>query len=106
MESYYINILEELVDFNEWCISDKSAWGIPIPFFINKNNSKILIDQEIVEYFAQQVDHFGTSDIWYNFEVVDLLPPRYKDQASELTKGFEVFDSWFDTSLSWNYVLN
>ena len=33
VEAYYLNVLEELTDFNDWCISEENAWGIPIPFF-------------------------------------------------------------------------
>jgi len=51
------------------------------------------------------VENFGTSDIWYTFDIADLLPRRYKDQASELQKGYQVFDSWFDSSLSWSFAL-
>jgi isoleucyl-tRNA synthetase len=50
-----MNIVEELTDFNEWCISDKNSWGIPIPYFIYKDTGKILIDEEIIENFADLV---------------------------------------------------
>ena len=103
--SYYLNILEELTDFNEWCISDKTDWGIPVPYFKFKENGKILMDQEIIEHFAMLVEKHGTSNIWYEFETSDLLPPRYKKHAQSLEKQYQVFDSWFDSSLSWNYAL-
>ena len=104
IDSYYINLIEELNDFNDWCISDNNKWGIPIPFFTYKDTGDILIDEEIVNHFAQAVEHYGTSDIWYTFDVVDLLPRRYKDECHRLEKGYQVFDSWFDSSLSWNFV--
>lgn len=34
VEPYYINLVEELAEFEEWCISDNNYWGIPIPHFI------------------------------------------------------------------------
>lgn len=48
VESYYINIVEELNDFNDWCISDNNSWGIPIPFFTYRDTGDILIDEEII----------------------------------------------------------
>lgn len=63
------------------------------------------MDTEIIEHFASLVEEFGTSDIYYTFDTVDLLPPRYKDEANRLEKSYQVFDSWFDSSLSWNYAL-
>lgn len=106
VEAYYLNIVEELTDFNDWCISDSNAWGIPIPFFTYKDTGKILLDQEIIEHFAELVENHGTSDIWHTFGTHDLLPHRYKDEADRLQKGYQVFDSWFDSALSWNFVLN
>ena len=44
IDSYYINIIEELNDFNDWCISDNNLWGIPIPFFTFKDTGNILVD--------------------------------------------------------------
>ena len=69
VDSYYINILEELAEFENWCISDDIAWGIPIPFFKFKNNGKILMDCEIIEHFAKLVSEYGTSDIWFVFDI-------------------------------------
>jgi isoleucyl-tRNA synthetase len=44
IDSYYVNIVEELNDFNDWCISDNNLWGIPIPFFTFKDTGNILVD--------------------------------------------------------------
>ena len=44
LDSYYINIVEELNDFNDWCVSDNNAWGIPIPHFVYKGTGKLLMD--------------------------------------------------------------
>lgn len=56
IEPYYLNIVEELTDFNEWCISDSNSWGTPIPCFTYKDSGKILLDQEILENFAKMVE--------------------------------------------------
>ena len=97
----YFNIAEELVDFNEWCISEKSYWGIPVPYFINKNTGKTIIDEDIILHVTKVFKEQGGSDAWYRLTTKELLPDSYKDQASELIKGDEVFDVWFDKSLSW-----
>lgn len=104
--AYYINILEELNDFDDWCISDVNLWGIPIPAFKHADTEELLINQVIVDHFAKLVQKYGTSDIWYTFDAVDLLPKQYHAEAHKLQKQFDVFDSWFDSSLSWNFALN
>ena len=53
--SYYLNIAEELNDFDEWCISEQGVWGIPIPYFTYKNSTEILMDSEIARHFATLV---------------------------------------------------
>lgn len=96
--------MEELTDFNDWCISDNINWGIPIPHFKYKDTGDYLIDDEIIEHFAMQVESYGSSDIWYTFDLIDLLPKRYHSEVDRLEKGYQVFDSWFDSSLSWSFV--
>ena len=55
IDPYYINIIEELNDFNDWCISDSISWGLPIPVFLNKCTGKILLNEETIEHFADLV---------------------------------------------------
>lgn len=68
IDPYYINILEELNDFDDWCITDNNNWGIPVPHFLEKGTGKIIMDQEIVEHFATLVEEHGSSDIWFTFD--------------------------------------
>ena len=84
--SYYINVAEELNDFDEWCISERGVWGIPIPYFIRTDTGEVLCDSEIARHVAEKVREAG-SDQWYKLSVQELLPERYKDQAPFLQKG-------------------
>ena len=106
IEPYYINVAEELSAFDQWCVTDINEWGIPVPQFIYKDTGDIMIDGLVINHFAKLVEEYGTSDIWHTFDVYDLLPPEYKGEAEKLEKQFIVFDSWFDSSLSWKYVLD
>ena len=76
-ESYYINVVEELATFDDWCISSNIDWGVPIPFFYDQND-KILMDDEIVSHFKEVVDEHGPG-AWYEKTVAELLPPSYKN---------------------------
>jgi len=40
-------LVEEMNDFNDWCISEDSLWGLPIPFFIRNDTGEVLMDAEI-----------------------------------------------------------
>jgi isoleucyl-tRNA synthetase len=105
LASYYLNIVEELNDFDEWCISEQGVWGVPIPYFTYKDSTKVLCDAQIARHFADLVRANGGTDCWYRLSVAELLPSRYKSLAPKLEKGTQVFDCWFDNSLSWDYVL-
>lgn len=104
-DAYYFNIVEEVNEFNDWCISEDSVWGLPIPFFTRRDSGEVLIDPEIVSHVADIFRLHG-SDAWFTFPVKDLLPARYQNIADKLDKGDQVFDVWFDNALTWNYVLN
>lgn len=82
-EAYYFNIVEEVNEFNDWCISEDSSWGIPIPFFTRQDTGEILIDSEIVSHVADIFRSHG-SDAWFTFPIKDLLPSRYHNIADKL----------------------
>lgn len=73
----YMNVAEELNDFNEWCISEKSLWGLPVPYFEhNLRHDRVLSNEEITRHVADIFRQQG-SDAWYKLPVKDLLPPSY-----------------------------
>ena len=48
----------------------------------------------------------GGSDAWFKLPIEDLLPEELKEEAENLKKGTEVFDVWFDSSLSWTNLID
>ena len=99
-------MVEEINDFNDWCISEDSIWGLPIPFFTRKDTGEVLMDAEIASHVAEVMRVQGGSEAWWKLPIKELLPKRYWDIADKLVKGDEVFDVWFANALTWNYVLN
>lgn len=87
VEAYYLNVLEELNDFSEWCISEEGSWGIPIPYFERIGTGEILSSPEITRHVANVIRQHGGSDAWYNLSISDLLPTRHKAEADQFQKG-------------------
>jgi isoleucyl-tRNA synthetase len=88
-------VVEEMNDFDEWCISEEGVWGIPIPFFERVDRTgEVFTSPEIVRYIADIFKEEG-SDAWYSKSVEELLPPRFKNEAQNLRKGNQIFDIWF-----------
>ena len=69
----------------DWCISRQRDWGVPIAFFRDKRNGKILLETEILE---------------------ELLPPHFRDISTHLEKIHHILDVWFDSGSTWKAVLN
>jgi isoleucyl-tRNA synthetase len=96
---------------HEWCISRQRAWGLPIPVFYHKDTNEPLITNETISYLQDIVRTYETSDghkgsdCWWDLSVQELLPPAYKDQASQYVKGTDTLDVWFDSGSSWHTVL-
>ena len=65
----------------------------------------MLVDGEIARHVADIFRKQGGSDAWYKLSVEELLPARYRSEASHLAKGLEIFDVWFDNSLTWDFSL-
>ncbi|ENY68829.1 Isoleucyl-tRNA synthetase [Metamycoplasma auris 15026] len=76
-----------------WCISRQRSWGVPIIVFYDKNKNPVL-EEEIFDHIINLVEEFGTN-IWYEKEVDELLPDKYKNQG--FTKETDIMDVWFDS---------
>lgn len=99
-EKDYFNVIEELDTINEWSISDVNSWGLPVPYFVNIETKEILINSEIIEYVKYLFEEHG-SDIWYEWDIKDLLPNKYKKEADKYLTGKDNFDNIFNSALSW-----
>lgn len=88
----------------DWCISRQRVWGTPIAFFRDKNSKEVILDDEILKFIADIFEKQG-SDVWWELEIKDLLPPNSKYKAENLEKINDILDVWFDSGSTWNAVL-
>ncbi|MGZ9413494.1 isoleucine--tRNA ligase [Mycoplasma sp. Z386] len=77
----------------EWTISRQRTWGVPITIFYDKNGDPV-INEEVFDYVINLVKQNG-SDVWYEREVNDLLPEKYRNLG--WTKEKDIMDVWFDS---------
>ena len=89
----------------DWCISRQRTWGVPIPVFYEKDGKEILLNKETISHIADLFNTHG-ADIWWEYEVSNLLPPSYSDQADRWQKGTDTMDVWFDSGSSWSSVIS
>ncbi|MEB3306816.1 MAG: isoleucine--tRNA ligase [Cyanobacteriota bacterium] len=99
------NRIEAMVsERGDWCISRQRIWGVPIPVFYHRETGEVLLNQTTLHHIQSLIGEHG-SDIWWEREEKDLLPPSYADEASLWRKGTDTMDVWFDSGSSWAGVL-
>jgi len=96
-------IYSMVVGRGDWCISRQRSWGVPIPVFYKKNGNDILLNNEIINHIQELFCEHG-ADIWWDWDVKNLLPESYAKESDQWKKGTDTMDVWFDSGSSWAAV--
>jgi len=86
----------------DWCISRQRNWGVPITAFYCKGCGEVMADGRIMHHVADLFEKEG-SDIWYDREAGELLPPGTVCPVcgkGDFDKEMDILDVWFDSGVS------
>ncbi|MDE1168200.1 MAG: isoleucine--tRNA ligase [Pseudomonas sp.] len=85
----------------DWCISRQRNWGVPIPFFLNKESGELHPRTvELMEEVAKRVEVEGI-EAWFKLDAAELLG----DEAGQYDKISDTLDVWFDSGTTHWHVL-
>jgi len=85
----------------DWCISRQRNWGVPIPFFLNKQTGELHPRTvELMEEVAKRVEQEGI-EAWFKMDAAELLG----DEAGQYDKIADTLDVWFDSGTTHWHVL-
>ncbi|KAL8659487.1 MAG: hypothetical protein Q9202_007101 [Teloschistes flavicans] len=92
----------------EWCISRQRAWGVPIPALYHKESGKAILTAESMDHIISVIKNRGTDSWWSDPEddpqwVAPAL--RSEFHPSELRRGRDTMDVWFDSGTSWTQLM-
>jgi len=85
----------------DWCVSRQRNWGVPIPFFLNKETGQPHPrTAELIEAVAQRVEKSGI-EAWFSLDAKELLG----DEAEHYIKMKDTLDVWFDSGTTHWHVM-
>ncbi len=86
----------------DWCISRQRSWGVPITIAYCEKCGEALADAQVMHHIADQFEATG-SDIWFEKDAGELLPPGTVCPDcghDKFTKETDILDVWFDSGVS------
>ena len=85
----------------DWCVSRQRNWGVPIPFFLNKETNALHPrTPELIEEVALRVEQQGI-EAWFQLDPAELLG----EEAKDYRKLSDTLDVWFDSGTTHWHVM-
>lgn len=85
----------------DWCVSRQRSWGVPMPFFVDKEWGRLHPDTPtLLERVAKLVEQQGI-EAWFSLDIAEFLGA----EATQYKKLTHTLDVWFDSGTTHASVL-
>ena len=86
----------------DWCISRQRSWGVPLPFFIQRDSGELHPrTMEILDQAADMIEHGGI-EAWSKASAESIIG---EEDARLYTKSNDILEVWFDSGTTHTTVL-
>ena len=85
----------------DWCVSRQRSWGVPMPFFVQKESGELHPDTPaLLEQVAKLVEQQGI-EAWFSLDIAEFMGA----DAAQYKKLTHTLDVWFDSGTTHASVL-